>query len=169
MIEFSFTFKGMESSEAIKGYAKKKLKKFEKYFMGPVSAQVIFKREKFREIVEVIINGDGKNIIVKEETSDIYEAIDLAYETLEKQIKKIKEKKKEFRKGKGAEKFIPEVEEGKYTVKSIRINPMSTQEALEWFEKNKDSFMLFYNTDYEKICLIYSEGEKSIIVVPEFS
>ena len=46
---------------------------------------------------------------------------------------------------------------------------MSTQEALEWFNKNKDSFMLFYNTDYEKICLIYLKGNKPVIVIPELS
>jgi putative sigma-54 modulation protein len=168
MIEFNFTFKGMDSSEAIKNYAEKKFKKFKKYFEGPVNIQVVFKREKFRELVEVIVSGDGENIIAKEETSDIYEAIDLAYETLEKQVKKFKEKRKEFRKSKTIETGSPTLEEG-YTVKTIKINPMSTQEALEWFEKNKDSFVLFYNTDYEKICLIYSEKNKPIIVVPEIS
>ncbi len=168
MIEFTFTFKGMDSSEAIKNYAEKKFKKFEKYFTGPVSVQLIFKREKFREIVEAIINGDGENIIAKEETSDIYEAIDLAYETVEKQVKKFKEKRKGFRKGKGAETVSSETED-KYIIKSVRINPMSTQEALEWFEKNRDSFMLFYNTDNDRICLIYLEGEKPVIVMPELS
>lgn len=168
MIEFNFTFKGMDSSEAIKNYAEKKFKKFEKYFEGPVNVQVIFKREKFRELVEVIVSGDGENIVAKEETSDIYEAIDLAYETLEKQIKKFKEKRKEFRKGKTVEMVSPELEEA-YIIQTVKINPMSTQEALEWFEKNKDSFMLFYNTDYDKVCLIYSEKDKPIIVIPEIS
>lgn len=168
MIEFNFTFKGMDSSEAIKNYAEKKFKKFEKYFEGPVNVQAVFKREKFREIVEVIISGDGENIIAKEETSDIYEAIDLAYETLEKQIKKFKEKRKEFRKGKTVE-IGPSELEGEYIIKNVKINPMSTQEALEWFEKNKDNFMLFYNTDYEKVCLIYSEKDKPVIMVPEIS
>lgn len=168
MINFHFTFKGIDSSDAIKKYAEKKFKKFEKYFFGPISVQIVFKREKFREIVEVILTGDGEQIIAKEETPDIYEGIDLAYETLEKQIKKFKEKRKEFRKTKNIEEMPSEVEE-KYIIKTVEITPMSTQEALEWFERNKDSFMLFYNTDYEKVCLIYSEGEKSIIIVPELS
>ncbi|MBO8143757.1 MAG: ribosome-associated translation inhibitor RaiA [Thermodesulfobacterium sp.] len=168
MVEFNFTFKGMDSSEAIKNYAERKFKKFEKYFSGPVSVQVVFKREKFREIVEVIINGDGENIIAKEETSDIYEAIDLAYETVEKQVKKFKEKRKEFRKGKSIG-VVSSVPEEKYIVKSIKIDPMSTQEALEWFDKNEDNFMLFYNTDYEKVCLIYLEKGKPVIVIPELS
>uniref|UniRef100_A0A7C4P0V0 HPF/RaiA family ribosome-associated protein n=1 Tax=Thermodesulfobacterium geofontis TaxID=1295609 RepID=A0A7C4P0V0_9BACT len=32
MIEFNFTFKGMDSSEAIKNYAEKKFRKFRKIF-----------------------------------------------------------------------------------------------------------------------------------------
>ncbi|MEM3560936.1 MAG: ribosome-associated translation inhibitor RaiA [Nitrososphaerota archaeon] len=168
MIDFNFTFKGIESSEAIKNYAERKFRKFEKYFDGPVNVQIIFKREKFREIVEVIINGDGEQIVTKEETSDIYEAIDLAYESLEKQVKRFKEKKKEFKKIKNVEPVLSELEE-KYEIRTIEVNPMTTQEALEWFEKSKDSFLLFYNTDFEKICLIYLEGEKPVVVIPELS
>ncbi len=168
MIDFNFTFKGIESSEAIKNYAERKFRKFEKYFDGPVNVQIVFKREKFREIVEVIINGDGEQIVTKEETSDIYEAIDLAYESLEKQVKRFKEKKKEFKKIKNVEPVLSELEE-KYEIRTIEVNPMTTQEALEWFEKSKDSFLLFYNTDFEKICLIYLEGEKPVVVIPELS
>ncbi|MFN4132277.1 MAG: HPF/RaiA family ribosome-associated protein, partial [Caldimicrobium sp.] len=72
MIEFNFTFKGMDSSPAIAQYAEKKFAKLEKYFYGPVQVQVIFRREKFREIAEVVLKGDGETIVVKEETDDIY-------------------------------------------------------------------------------------------------
>jgi len=169
MIDFTFTFKGLESSDAIKQYAAKKFSRFEKYFYGPVNVQVVFRREKFRELVEVIMSGDGEQIIAKEETSDIYEAIDLAYETLEKQIKKLKEKRKDFRKGRNLEMPSPQPET-KYEIKTMEINPMSTSEAVEWFTKSqKDSFMLFYNTDYEKVCLIYAKGNRPIVVIPELS
>ncbi len=166
-MEFTFTFKGLESSDAIKQYAEKKFSRLEKYFYGPVNVQVVFRREKFRELVEVIMSGDGEKIIAKEETTDIYEAIDLAYETLEKQVKKMKEKRKGFKKEKLS---LEEVRsEETYTLKTVEVNPMSTEEALQWFEKNQDTFMLFYNTDYEKICLIYREKNKPVVVVPELA
>ncbi|RKX59312.1 MAG: ribosome-associated translation inhibitor RaiA [Thermodesulfobacteriota bacterium] len=168
MMDFIFTFRGMESSNAIKQYAEKKFRRFEKYFIGPVEVQIVFKREKFREIVEVVITGDGQKIIAKEETSDIYEAIDLVHDSVEKQIKKIKEKRKGFRKSRESQMSI-EIPEDKYLIKTMEINPLSTQEAIEWFEKNKDTFMLFYNTDYDKICLIYKEGDKPVLIIPEFS
>lgn len=173
MIEFNFTFKGLDSSEAIKQYAEKKLKRFEKYFEGPVNVQVIFKREKFREGVEVVMKGDGEVLVVKEETADIYEAIDLAYETLEKQVKKLKEKRKEFRKGRSVEetemleRFLSQPE---YEIRNIEVNHMSTLEAIEWFIKHhKDGYLLFYNTDYDRITLVYLEGNKPVVVVPELS
>jgi putative sigma-54 modulation protein len=167
MMEFTFTFKGLESSEALKQYAEKKFSRLEKYFYGPVNVQVVFRREKFRELVEVIMSGDGEKIIAKEETTDIYEAIDLAYETLEKQVKKKKAKRKGFKKEKLT---LEEVRSEKiYTLKTVEVNPMSTEEALQWFEKNQDTFMLFYNTDYEKICLIYMEKNKPVVVVPELA
>ncbi|NPA39712.1 MAG: ribosome-associated translation inhibitor RaiA [Thermodesulfobacteria bacterium] len=166
-MDFTFTFKGLDSSDAIKQYAEKKFSKFEKYFYGPVSAQIVFKREKFREIVEVILSGDGETIIAKEETSDIYEAIDLAYETLEKQIKKYKEKRKDFRKNK-IEVSEP-IPEAKYVVETIDVNPMSISEAVELFEKGNDRFMLFYSTDHDKIALVTKRGDKIVVLVPEFS
>jgi len=165
-MEFIFTFRGMDSSDAIRQYAEKKFSRLEKYFYGPVEVQVIFKREKFREIVEVNMTGDGERIIAKEETQDIYEAIDLAYESLEKQVKKLKEKKKSFRKGRGSRASEPASEE-RYLVKTVEITPLSTQEAFKWFENQNKGFFLFFNTDYDRICAIYYEGDKPIMVIPE--
>ncbi|MFN4196425.1 MAG: ribosome hibernation-promoting factor, HPF/YfiA family [Caldimicrobium sp.] len=166
MIEFSFTFKGMDSSPAIAQYAEKKLAKLEKYFYGPVQVEVIFKREKFREIADIIFKGDGETIVVKEETEDIYSSIDLAYESLKKAIKKLKEKRQEHRLPRTQERsFIPEGEEVLVQVK--KIYPLSTQEALELFKKDKENIFIFYNTDKNEICCLYREGDKIYLLIPE--
>lgn len=167
MMNFIFTFKGLESSEAIKNYAQKKFLRLEKYFEGPVEAQVLFKREKFREIVEVIMTGDGEQLVVKEETEDIYSSIDFAYESLEKQVKKLKEKRREFR-GEKISESISETPEEAYFVKRIDIVPMSTEEAYLWFKKSKDSFLIFYNLDYQKVCIFCKEKDKPLLIIPEF-
>jgi len=167
-MEFHFTFRGMDSSPAIAEYAKKKFSKLEKYFYGPVHAQVVFKREKFREICEVILTGDGDRIIVKEETDDIYSSIDFAYESLEKQAKKLKEKKKEIRPPRGGTEARLVFSPG-YTVQEVKISPLSTEEAFEIFRKSKDPVFLFYNTDYDKVCCIYRADDKEIMLVPVLS
>ncbi|MGC8872291.1 MAG: ribosome hibernation-promoting factor, HPF/YfiA family [Caldimicrobium sp.] len=165
-MEFNFTFKGMESSPAISQYAEKKLSKLEKYFYGPVQVQVIFKREKFREICEVIMNGDGETLVVKEETDDIYSSIDFAYESLEKQVKKLKEKRQEHRQQRVQVQPSGVVEEGVFVTK-VEAIPLSTQDALNLFRKDKSKIFFFYNTDEDKVCCFYRENEKIYLYIPE--
>ncbi|MEN3038885.1 MAG: ribosome-associated translation inhibitor RaiA [Candidatus Kryptonium sp.] len=168
MIEFNFTFKGMDSSPAIAQYAEKKFSRLERYFYGPVHAQVILKREKFREIAEVILTGDGETIVVKEETDDVYSSIDFAYESLEKQVKKLKEKRQEHRPPRVQAQMTPTSEEG-VIVRTAKVSPMATQDALELFKKSKEKVFLFFNTDQDKICCFYREGEDIILLIPEIS
>ncbi len=168
-MEFNFTFKGMESSPAITQYAEKKLAKLERYFYGQVHAQVIFRREKFREMVEVILTGDGENLIVKEETDDIYSSIDFAYESLEKQVKKLKEKRKDKRLGRNQvikESSGPSLD---IIIKEVEIHPMSTQEAYEFFKQSKENIYLFYNTDYDKVCCLYRADTQKMMLIPVIS
>lgn len=168
MMEFNFTFKGMDSSPAIAQYAEKKLTKLEKYFYGPVHAQVILRREKFREIAEVILKGDGETLVVKEETDDIYSSIDFAYESLEKQVKKLKEKRQEHRPPRMQVVSGVPAEEG-VIVEMVKISPLPTQDALQLFQKGQDKVYVFYNTDYDKICCLLREGEEIVLLVPEMS
>lgn len=168
MMEFTFTFKGMDSSPAIAQYAEKKFSKLEKYFYGPVQVQVILKREKFREMAEVVLNGDGERIVVKEETEDIYSSIDFAYESLEKQVKKLKEKRQEHRTSR-AQPLSTSPISREVIVEVKEISPLSTQDALELFKKEKTNIFLFYNTDEEKVCCFYRDGEKIYLFIPEMS
>ncbi len=165
-MEFNFTFKGMESSPAIAQYAEKKLSKLEKYFYGPVQVQVVFKREKFREICEVIMNGDGETIVVKEETDDIYSSIDFAYESIEKQVKKLKERRKEHRPPRMQIQAGEVTEEG-VLVTRVEAIPLSTQDALNLFRRDKSKIFFFYNTDEDKVCCFYRENEKIYLYIPE--
>jgi len=60
---------------------------------------VVLTVEKFRHIAEITILGDRLNLIGKEETNDMYSAIDMALDKIEKQIKKNKQKIRERRSG----------------------------------------------------------------------
>lgn len=169
-MEFHFTFKGMDSSPAIAQYAEKKLSRLERYFYGPVHAQVILRREKFREIAEVILKGDGETLVVKEETDDIYSSIDFAYESLEKQVKKLKEKRQSHRPAR-VETLGPlgETASEGVIVKTQKVSPLATQDAVELFKKGKEDFLLFYNTDYDKICCLYRDGDDIVLLIPELA
>ncbi|OAQ19899.1 ribosome hibernation-promoting factor, HPF/YfiA family [Thermosulfurimonas dismutans] len=170
-MQINITFRHLDSSEGLKEYVRKKIGRLEKYFEGPVEAQVILKAEKLRNEVEVILRGDGLDVTAKEETGDMYEAIDLVSDILEKQIKRFREKRKGInKKGRrsisiesSGELVQPEIQ-----VERVSLKPMSVEEALEQFSKVERPVFLFINPDEgDKICALTREGERIILCIPE--
>ncbi|MGD9193927.1 MAG: ribosome-associated translation inhibitor RaiA, partial [Desulfobacterales bacterium] len=91
-MQTSVTFKNLDPSENLKSYVSDKLDRFDKFLDNPAEANVVLSVEKFRHIAEINIGGDRLTIIGKEETDDMYSAIDMVLDKLEKQIKKNKQK-----------------------------------------------------------------------------
>ena len=91
-MQINITFRHLDSSPGLKEYATKRIGKLAKYFGEDAEAHVILQAEKFRQRAEVIITGDGMSVSGKEETADMYEAIDLVVAKLEAQVKKLREK-----------------------------------------------------------------------------
>ena len=98
-MQLTVTFKNLDPSESLKSYVKGKLDRFDKLLDNPAEASVMLSVEKFRHIAEINITGDRLNINGKEETNDMYSAIDMVLDKIESQIKKNKEKIRERRSG----------------------------------------------------------------------
>ena len=96
-MQYSVTFRHMEPSETLKGYSHDKLLRLEKYLDAVIDAEVIMTVEKFRHKAEIIITSDGLKIVAEEETGDMYSAIDMVVDKLEKQIKRHREKQKDHK------------------------------------------------------------------------
>ncbi len=96
-MQIAITFKNMESSEELKTYIDNKLNKLDKFLDNPAEANVVLYLEKFRKGAEITLAGDKLIINAKEETEDMHSAIEAAVDKLEKQIKKTKEKAKDYR------------------------------------------------------------------------
>ncbi|WP_022852760.1 ribosome hibernation-promoting factor, HPF/YfiA family [Thermodesulfatator atlanticus] len=176
-MQINVTFRHLDSSPGLKEYVQKRLSKLEKYFNGPAEANVILKAEKFRQQAEVSIVGDGFNINGKEETQDMYEAIDLVVAKLEAQIKKLREKRKGRKKGAPKEveaplasSFEPLEEELPIEVERVFVKPMSVEEAIEQLKATGREFLVFNNPDTNSVNVIYRRGEERfVLVLPEFS
>lgn len=163
-MQTSVTFKNLDPSENLKAYVRDKLNRFDKYLYNPAEANVVLTIEKFRHIAEVNIIGDRLNIIGKEETEDMYSAIDMVLDKLEKQIKKNKQKYRERRSGpKSGIKGMatpgeapPEEDAGsRITVKNIEYKPMDIEEAIMQMELVNDNFLVFTNSRTEKVNVLY--------------
>src|SRR3972149_6570313 len=91
-MQLSVTFRHMEPSEALKGYVQERTGRLVKYIDKPLEAQVTLTVNKFRQIVDVVINANGIRIAGQESHDDMYAAVDLVMEKIERQVKKYKER-----------------------------------------------------------------------------
>ena len=94
-IRVSVTFRHTQPTEALKQYAEQKMHRVGKYFSQPLDAHVILAVDaKERQVAEVELHTHGTMILGKEQHQDLYAAIDLAIDKIERQIKKQKAKTK---------------------------------------------------------------------------
>jgi putative sigma-54 modulation protein len=162
-MQTSVTFKNLDPSDHIKSYVSEKLNRLDKYLYNPADASVVLSVEKFRHIAEINIVGDRLNVNGKEETEDMYSAIDMTLDKIEKQIKKNKEKVREHRSGKGKAKGVliddavsaEEDPEKQVIIKNINFKPMDTDEAVMQMEIANNNFMVFTNARSGRVNVIY--------------
>ncbi len=87
----------LDATEAIKSYIKKKASKLTKYSTKITKVQFTLKIEGLNNIVEAICSTAGPTLVAETTDADMYAAIDLVMDKLEKQIIKQKEKQKQPR------------------------------------------------------------------------
>lgn len=170
-MQTDITFKNIDSSDALRDYAIKRLSKIDKYIDRTAEAHVVLSVEKRRHKADVTLNADGAVINAVEITEDLYAAIDTVMDKLERQIKKHKEKlqgKKTQPKAVVAagpvttgRKARPRlVFERDYTVK-----PMSVDEALLQMDTIAQDFIIFQNTESQQLNLIYKRQDGELALV----
>ena len=163
-MQTSVTFKNLDPSDTLKSYVGEKLDRFDRLLDNPAEANVVLLVEKFRHTAEISINGDRLTINGKEETNDMYSAIDIVLDKLEKQIKKSKDKIRERRTGARAknknmmqtEINLPDEElERQVKIKNIEYKPMDVEEAVLQMDLLNDNFLVFSNARSDQVNVLY--------------
>lgn len=90
-MEVSFTFRNVESSEAVKNYAKEKLSRLQKYVRSPLHADVIFSHERHLHRVEIAVRSDAHRFSGTHESGDMYASIDLVFDKIDRQLRDVKD------------------------------------------------------------------------------
>lgn len=92
-MQFSVTFRHMDATDALKGYAKDRLEKIRKYFPDPISIHVVMSTERFHHKVDVNVQlHNGFKLAGTETTENMYSSIDLVSAKIERQVRRYKEK-----------------------------------------------------------------------------
>ena len=82
----------LELTPAIRDYVTGKLDRINRHFDHVIDVNVIMSVEKLRQKVEANIHVRGKDIFAESHDEDLYAAIDLLVDKLDRQIMKHKEK-----------------------------------------------------------------------------
>ena len=168
----------IEVTKAIQEYANEKLSRIEKYIgdSGKVRATVVVSVKNHNQKVEVTIPLKSIILRAEETKDDLYAAIDIVTDKLERQIRKNKTK---LQSKKMKEKFSKDLiydaiatleddsEEQNKIVKrkSVEVKPMSEEEAILQMELLEHQFYIFKDSETNNIAVVYKrkEGNYGII------
>jgi len=166
-MQINVTFRHVEPSEALRTYVEDKVSRIKKYLEEPIEAHVVLRVEKFRHIAEVLILANGMRINGKEETEDMYSAIDSVADTIEGQVRKGKDKsrrRKPVNTGKDltAPVDLPVVakadddkESRIIRAEQVNAKPMDVDEAVMQLSLSGSEFMVFTNRLTNRINVLY--------------
>lgn len=164
-------------TDAIKDYIETKIGKLDKYFKeDSITANILLKIRGNEQIIEVTIPTDNFILRSEEEHEDMYAAIDLVLDKLERQIRKNKTKLKKRNVNNKYKEFnfdfeLPtEDEEEVNTVvkrKTIEMKPMDEEEAILEMELLGHSFFVYKDMHSNELCVLYKrkDGNYGIITV----
>jgi putative sigma-54 modulation protein len=166
-MNISFAFKNFEPSQHLKEYAASRFEKIDK-FIGDTDEyelSVNLSVEKFRHKAEVILTADSLHLSAFEESEDMYSTVDLVFDKLESQLKRMRERQKERRRAgtpRGARldviSFVddaggrtPNIKESDH----FEPKPMSVDEAAEQLVSRKEEFLVFRHADTGRVNVLH--------------
>jgi putative sigma-54 modulation protein len=82
----------LEVTPAIRSYLRAKLERVSRHFDHVIDAQVILSVHKLRQKAEVTLHVRGKDLHCQSQESDLYAAIDLLADKLDRQVLRYKDK-----------------------------------------------------------------------------
>ena len=176
-MKITISGKNMTVSEELRTMVTKKLGKLDKYFSANTEAIVRLSVEKERQKVEVTIPVKGKIIRSEEVSNDMYNSIDLAQESIERQLRKYKKKIIDRKQNAGnfqpayiEEDYGADEEEKIQIVRNKRfdIKPMYPEDACVEMELLGHSFYVFMNAETDQINVVYKrKGNTYGLIEPE--
>ena len=160
-------------SDDLRAAVAKKLGKLDKFFTEDTEAQVVLRTERELHKIEITIPLRGTIIRAEEATTDMYASIDLAQESIERQMKRYRERL--VRKGsEGLAKRYAEEEAETAAVPIVRtkrfaVKPMDAEEACMQMDLLGHSFYVFRNAETDEVNVVYKRKDGTFgLIEPEY-
>jgi putative sigma-54 modulation protein len=178
-MQTAVTFRNIEPSDALKSYVQERTARLVKYIDKPMESQVTLTVQRFRHIVEVIINANGIRIAGQESHDDMYAAIDLVMDKIERQVKKYKDRIRKHKPSPGKEirwrrdiyeqeSFDEDREPAVVRTENYWVKPMSVEEAVMQMDLSQQDFLVFNNASSQMVNVIYRRRDGNYgLIVPQ--
>lgn len=174
-MKIAISGKKIKLTEGITGYIEKKFSKLEKLLNDDAELRVtVSANKKEKQKVEVTLDSINGHIVRAEDVQeDLYSAIDIVCDKLNRQIVKYKNKFKSRTTGNDTIRFeqfnelveeeidvLPEENELVFERrKRFNLRPMSPEEAVLQMNLLGHDFFLFKDQDTFEVCLVYRRGD----------
>jgi putative sigma-54 modulation protein len=158
-MKISLAGRHVELNDTLCDYVLSKVEGLERYHNGIIDIDINLGVEKSRNIVDMIAHLRPRKVVkVSEESGDMYSSIDFAVDKLKRQLRKHKERIKDYRlsslteepggdeRGKGEELVRREV---------FLAKPMTPEEALVQLESFHRNFLIFVDADSGRMKVIH--------------
>jgi len=174
-MSINYTARHATITPEIKKHCERRLKSIEKLLGYPVETDLILSVEKYRHKAEIKIKVKGATLNTTEETQDMFSSLGLAFDRIEKRVKKEREKQRERKRRKNKEiDLLPstpgdeEEETRVFRSRDFSLKPMSVEEALLQLESSKREVLVFRKFDSEKWAVLYRRKDGNYgLVEPE--
>ena len=169
-MQVTVTFRHVRSSPPLRKYAGEKLERVAKHVRNPMEAHVILSVVKKDHVAEISLHAPGGTLFAEAKTGDLYSAIDLAIDKIDRQARKLSARRKEHQATKAS---IPDESSAIHlrvldaertdargapeVIRSRRIpaKPMSVEDAVMQMDMSNKEFLVFRNSQDESLSVIY--------------
>ena len=161
------TFRHMDATDALREYAEEKVRHAERLVRNAIDAHVVLSVTKRRHCAEITLLADHDTFNAKEETEDLYSAIDLAIAKLESQLRK-HATRRDPRKHSHVGEPAPERSEpprSRIETEVVAIEPLSISEAVQVAEKQRRDALVFRDPNSGAILFLYRKKDGAFALI----
>lgn len=170
-MNIKITGKQMTVTEGMRTHLNDKLVKLEHYAPKLLESQVVLKKEKYLFVAEIVVLAKNFRAYGDAKAKDnMFTAMDQAYDRVEKQLKRYREKLKDHHKHgkavrKGVEKISREVDRAEGEPEIIRSRafcapePLFLEDASQQLRDSAKQFLVFQNASTQKVSVIFKRED----------
>ncbi|MBQ6036814.1 MAG: ribosome-associated translation inhibitor RaiA [Lachnospiraceae bacterium] len=178
-MKYVFNGRNYSITDDVRSYAEKKFGKFDNYFTENTEIHITLSKTRGEEKAEITIPMKGTTVRAEQSSNDMFTAIDLLQEIVERQLRRNRKKLIDRKQNAPSlSSYFAEFEDDEDVeedtiriVKSKRfaLKPMDPEEACFQMDMSNHNFYVFYNSETDQVNVVYKRRDGDYgLIEPEY-